>query len=369
VLISAATVALTYGVTRRVSDVRTARVAAWMIALHPTVAFFASRLWVETLYGATLMGAVWAVLWARDQRRSLLRAAAVGLLVAACAYLRGVGSALAPLFALALLWPDDAGWRAALRGRWAQATTALVTTILLVAPYSWYASRRFGGPILTDATAGQVAYISNNDFPVYTFDLGVGMLNEDVVTELQSLGRPRCPDTLPVGARNQCELDNAKTWVRTHPATFLGRVPVRLAQLFNPNSFLTRTLRLGQWPGVPWWLKEGLCLSVIGASVAVFFGGTVGGAARAKGPVGALTVGLVAYQVAVVSVLFGMTRFRVPLVPLGVVWLAVLVASPRATLHALRGAPARLTIAVVLCLTLIPLVAWHLLAGFPSLYR
>jgi hypothetical protein len=82
-----------------------------------------------------------------------------------------------------------------------------------------------------------------------------------------------------------------------------------------------------------------------------------------------VSVGLALYVFAVVGCLFGVSRFRLPLVPLWIVWTAVFLAAPRATLQTIRGSKWRLTLAIAAIIGLVPLVSWFLLAGFPAWYR
>ena len=67
------------------------------------------------------------------------------------------------------------------------------------------------------------------------------------------------------------------------------------------------------------------------------------------------------------AALYGMTRFRVPLEPLWMVYAAALVADPRGTWRAVVDDPVRRWIAIVILpLTLIHLL-WYLPVGWPGL--
>lgn len=361
--LSVATVAMVYGITAQIGTRRAARIAAWGLALHPTVAFFASRLWTETVFLFLLAGALSLALWARrgPAWRGLLLGVALGL----CALTRGFGVWMAPVFLLALVWPSaEESFRRL--PRWRTAALALVATVLTVAPYSVSASRQHGGLVISDATLGEVSYMGNNDFPLVTWDLGVGLASADSIARYIAVGRPRCDASLPIAAYNRCEVDHSVQWVREHPGAFLARVPQRWAHLLNPNSFLTRHVRLGLWPSVPWWLRELITVWVLLTSALVTWLGTVGLVARGKGPVAVLSAGLALYVFATIGMLFGVSRFRLPLVLLWVPWTAVLLSSPRATWEALRAERWRLGLAVVLLLALIPLVLWHASSGFPG---
>ena len=128
--------------------------------------------------------------------------------------------------------------------------------------------------------------------------------------------------------------------------------------MLNPNSFLTRHLRWGFWVGIPWWLKELLAASVVLTSGGIILGGTLGAFARARGPFGVLAIGTVLYTMATITLMYGMTRFRLPLEPLWMVYLTPLLVRPRDTLAELGSSMPRAFLAV---LTLPPMMvrgAW-----------
>ncbi len=367
VLLSSLNAALAYLAAMRIADRRVARHAAFAVALHPTLAFFASALFTETVYSTVLFATVLGVLWSREGRWT--RGLAVGVGLAACAYLRGVGVWIVPVFALGLLWPDGEAYKEAFRARWRHVAAAVITAIVLVAPYSWHASQKHGGLVITDATVGDVAFLGNSDFPLTTHDWGNGFVNPVAIRRHNRPGGDRCDRALPAAQWNACELDRSLQWISNNPAEFVRRVPMRWAQLLNPNSFLTRHVRMGRNPRIPWWLKEGIVLWVLAASTAVTFGGTLGASARARGPFGVPSIGLVLFQLAVVAGLYGMTRFRVPLVPLWIVWLAVVTAHPMSTWRAMWSSPRRRLLYLGATAALVPLVATFFLSGIPALWR
>lgn len=367
VVLASATGALLYGLARPLGGRRVARHVAFWHAVHPTIVFFASTFWAESLTSLALVAGVASVPWVRTGPPA--RGLALGAAMAITALLRGAGAGFFPVLLAAVLWPASEAWKDAVRARVAHVAAACIGFAALVGPYSVQATHRHGGFVLTDATVGQVAWIGNNDFPVFTYDVGNGLVSESAIDRHTANGRPHCPASLPTAAWNTCEVQNAAAWIRRNPAEFARRVPVRWAQLLNPNSFLTRNLRMGRWTGVPWWLKESLVVVTIAGSLLTLWGGTVGAAARARGPVGVAIVGAAVFQLAMIAGLFGMTRFRVPVETLWLVWLGWFTADPRGTWRALRASPARMATAVAVLAALVPLVLTHLLSGFPLFYR
>lgn len=345
------------------AGLRAGAIAAWAYALHPTLVFFAGTMWSEAVYGPLLLGAFAAWDWAREGgwRRAVLP----GLLVAGCVLFRGVAQYMAPLFALGFVWPNAGeALRDALRARWRHALAFGFAVALGVMPYSVHATRTYGGFVLADATLGQMMWYGNNDFPPIAFDWGSGLLSDASFESWTRHGRAHCDVKLPPAQWNACEVAAGRAWIAAHPVEFVRRVPLRVAQLLNPHTFLVRHLRSGRWPGVPFELKEGLIGLTLLWSYVVVLGGTVAAAARARGAYGVLVVTVVAYHVAAVAVTAGLTRYRIPLEPLWLVFLAVAVAQPGATARALAGP--RGIAAAALVGVLAPLALWFLRAGLPG---
>lgn len=345
-------------------DRRSARWAAWLYAVHPTLVFFAGRLWCEAVYGPMLLFAVLALLWARDG--SWARMAVPGALLGLCVLTRGVATYLPLFFAVAAAWPDvGVAWREGARARARHVAVLLAVVVLVVAPYSIHATRRYGSFVINDATLGNLMYLGNNEFEPLTFDYGNGILRNLARHKNTRQGRRQCKDDDPI-AWNACETENGFRWIRENPGEFLRRVPLRVAQLVNPHSFATRSLRWARYRGLPFWAKEGLIVWIAAWSFVVLPGGTVAAAARARGPYGWLACTIVAYTVAASAATYGLTRFRVPLEPLWMVFLAGLLASPRVVLAELAADRRRLLAAVVLVPLLVAHMMWFLPTAWPG---
>ncbi len=300
---------------------RTARWTAWGVALHPTLVFFSTTMWTESLY-VMLLGMT--VAWTLAGRTRSDAAALAGVSLGAMVLLRGVATYTLPLFLLALAVPEDEPWAVqrwlgALRSRARSLAVFLVAALLVVAPYSASASARWGGFVVSDATLGHVAAMGNDDYPPLTFDYGNGQLTGAIFSRTLSQGRRDCPRRDGPLAADRCEVERAARWIADHPATFLARVPERWAQLLNPHSFLTRHLRWHLWVGVPWAVKEALVALVALTTTVIVLVGTAGAFLRARTPFALLATGYVLYNLAVVGALYGITRFRLPLEPLWMV--------------------------------------------------
>lgn len=152
VILSIASIALVYSITRLEFGERAARIAAWMFALFPNGILFASSLMTETVYiFATLLflrGWVHFKQWAPASERSspLLKAALLGALFAMSVYVRVSTIYLVLLIPLAL-WFALRGASVATRLR--TGGIFFLTTLTLIMPYSLYMYQRYGTPRLT----------------------------------------------------------------------------------------------------------------------------------------------------------------------------------------------------------------------------
>ena len=205
ILGAACCVAMYWLCVRVHGDRTSARWGAWLYALHPTLVFFAGRLWCEAIYGPMLLLAVLSVLWARDGR--WMRALLPGVILGLCMLTRGVATYLAPIFLIAALWPDspEDGWRNAMKRRYPHALALLAAAAIVVAPYSYSASKRYGKFILNDATLGNLMFLGNNDFPPLTFDYGNGTLRDIARFKATRHGRRHCKGTEDPIEWNKCE--------------------------------------------------------------------------------------------------------------------------------------------------------------------
>lgn len=368
VTLSMVCIPIIYAITHEVSDKRAARIAAVLFALNPTIAWFTNTMWIETIYIFFLLAAALAALL-YHRLGTIGSATFSGLMLGGAILFRGVATYLPPFWVLALLYPDNPlsldAWTKSARERWRAVAAFFVALVLVVSPYSIYGSSRYGGWMVTDATVGHVLYLGNNDFPPLTFDYGNGMLTQPLFGRYLSTGRAPCRRDVPPVRSSKCEVQKAVQWMREHPSTFVARVPLRLAQLLNPNSFLTRHVRWGYWPGFPWWAKESLAVGIVLLSVALSLLGTASAWARGRGPYAMMAIGTTLYTVFTIAIMYGMTRFRLPLEALWTVYLAIFLAEPRQTIAMLQGSSVRLMGAMLTLPPILALMCWYLPTGFP----
>lgn len=369
VLIACLTIFLIWRFTRAHFGSRAAFIAAMLLAVNPTHIFYASSLWSECFYTALLFGMVSAVGWARGEAPGAAageapaqwsRGVLVGVLLGACVLFRGVATYMLPCIAVTLLWG-----RTRSLGAWKSVLATALAAAVVVAPYSAYATRKFGGFVLSDRTLGQMMWLGNNDYAPITFDYGNGTIDDREFDRITATGRPHCDFELSPTRQDACEMAAGVAWIKANPAEFVSRVPLRVSQMLTPHSLLTRNLRTGRWKSLPPAADEALILLVPLFSFIVMIGGTIGAFARGRGwyLVGAALI--VGYHVAAIACLAGLSRYRVPLEPLWMVFAGGLLADPRGALTALKTDKRRLWGAVAVTSLLLLLMLRFLPAAWP----
>jgi len=319
-------------------------------------------LWSESLYGALLLGGVALAIPAPSVPRpaALVRAAGAGLAFGGAALTREVG-----LLALVA----TAGWLAVTGGRAHRlgALAMITAAAVVILPWSIVQSRRAGAPVLISQTAGQNLFLGN-----WRFD--------DPEVETGPLAGPRkrgryegLGDTQAAREAEARRLAIAAIGDRM-PAWPFEKMVSEIPDLLAPRSVPSARLMAspdssgwqGRWayrlpggwntPGV----RNALGVLAVAAWIGVGMAGTAG-LVLGSGRLGGLFLALIGAHLLPVIVAFGITRFRLPMVPLFAVAGAAWLLGPRS---AWRGAsaPRRFGAAfAVLVFLAILLSRWHTL--------
>ena len=280
-------------IARRVGGDRAGVIAGLLLAVDPLLIAASSSLESEALFTALLLGAVLAALRSRDEGRRRW-AVAAGALIGAAALTRTNGLALIPVVAwLAVPSP------AAARRAWPAAALAVVTAVLVVAPWTVRNAvelHRFV-PVSTE-TGNTLAGTYN---PVSEREDARWLLPERAGA-YRSIYR-HWPDS---PQRDSLLQDAVLHWTLRHPAyplAVVGWNSARLLGFDGPGwaAWSLRTMSLGTGLAVPVWLMT-LALTLL-AALAL---------ARRRARVGRL--GVVALSLLLTTVPFtGEMRLGIPL--------------------------------------------------------
>lgn len=315
VLLGAATVALTFRLGSAWFGPRAGATAAALCALHPTLIAFSHYLWSETLF-TFLLVALLLVLSGRVLPGAP-RTGVAGALFGLCCLTRSVMWSFLPLLALWWLWTHRGSPTRAL-GR--LALLAAVATAV-IAPWAIRNSRLHGGLVwietgnafnlwrgnAPDAYAGRALWDPVPPTPV------AGQTPRRFVDAVRAeTGNPTPTDLeiVRVGRRL------ARRAILEDPARFLHRGLLKTIDLWNPGSFLSRHYRLGAYGTVsPRW--QGLVTATAVVFYVCLMAAAAVGAIRSLGRPGTRLVLLLAGWTSLTAfVAFGLTRFRLPLMPL-----------------------------------------------------
>lgn len=309
------------------SQPRIADVACVLTALSLPLATMTITLLSETLFLTLFLLILWVGLGFQIAIPSVWRAGLLGVLLAIATLTRGMMLAFVPAM---LLWMCVGGSWLPAAYMWKRAQAALVMLVLFlltIMPWSWYASRIFGGPLLLDTT-GAYNVLLTAERAVYPATSGARMAT--FVHAVQTGVVPAAPNepctdmsaatTTPV-ARQQAMLAEAWCLVRQHPGAFVARIPSAFVDFWQINYTSAERFTKGFSTGAvaPSYLTAVFWFDDVWYIV-VLFPALVGlwvlrrdGATRSQHE---LFLWWFCVPIALSIVLFSITRFRVILLPL-----------------------------------------------------
>jgi arylsulfatase A-like enzyme len=327
-------------------DERHGLVAAWICALYPNLVAFTHYLWSETLFIALFLAAL-VLLTRRRAAPTAVEAMAGGALLGLAALTRASALYFLPLLLLWMVWAWPAERRRVL-GRTALAAGA---ALLMILPWTVRNTALHGGFVAIETNApynlwrgnGPDAFAGRGSDAVDSYawpfqgipiaPVGNRTARRLVEEARRDLGSAAPGDLEIAGYARASALDA----IREAPGRFVARIPIRLEDLWNPTSFLLRHFRLGAYGPVPTFV-----VALVSAAAVLGYLALMGLAAAGlwrlrRQPEAWLVLGWALFLSAVSAVSFGLTRFRLPFVPL-----AAIAAAPAllALLGRLRGSRA-----------------------------
>lgn len=317
-----------YLLARRWFGVREAELAALICALYPNLVAFSHLLWAETLYLALLLPALWLLSRRREVttlptvRESLL----AGGLLGAAALTRGSAVTLAPLLVAWLLLAHASAWRAAL-GR---SALLVLAAAIVIAPWTLRNHRVHDGFVLIDTNAAFNLWRGNTpltfqtrgepstlhyDWPFDAIplrpvgDVAASHLVRDAIRETGTAQ----PSDLEI---TRYARRSALRFIADDPVAFLARARLKLIDLWNPTSFLMRHFVVGAYGPVSPALRQLASAAAVLSYLLVMALAAAGLWLARRHPAAWLVLAMAALTSAISAVAFGLTRFRLPLLPL-----------------------------------------------------
>ena len=351
VLLGALSAALVYLIGRTWLSERAARWAAVLFALYPNLIAFTHCVWTETLFiFLQLLG--FGLLLTRRRTPGRWRFVAAGVFLAAAVLTRSITLFFLPLFAGWFLWVHWTDRRTA--GRRLALCFGVVAVLLL--PWVVRNTRLHGGFVLIETNGAFNAWRGNSAgafserpepqgqsyLPPFE---GIPMMPvadqtaAKLVEEARVMYGVEAPTDLQVVA---CARRLALREIVGDPGLFLRRAVYKFVDLWNPTSFLLRHFRFGAYgpvhPAVEWiltWLSVGTYGLVMALAV-------LGLLRLRSNPLTGFVLLQVTYYTSIHLITFGLTRYRLPLMP----WILLFAGQALAILLA-RRLPAERASAVV----------------------
>jgi arylsulfatase A-like enzyme/4-amino-4-deoxy-L-arabinose transferase-like glycosyltransferase len=351
VLLSTLTIALVYQLALAWFDRRSAIGAAWLAALQPELIAFSHLFWSETLYVFLLVAGV--LLLSRASTPPGRGAAALaGLALGLAALTRSALVLFLPVLVAWLAFVYRPSWRSAL----ARGALALAVAFAVIAPWTLRNHAVLGGFVLIDSNGpynlwrgnAEPAFTQRDDpsLPHYAWPfasipmvpVGDASAYQLVADYARDVGRS------DPGDNELMAYASRRAWgaIVDDPARFVARARLKLIDLWNPTSFLVRHLELGAYGPLPEAVKDALRWLAFTSYAALIALAGYGLWLAWRSPRVWLIVALTAFTSAVCVFAFGLTRFRVPLLP----FFCVLGGRALAALHP-RRTPATILLAAL----------------------
>ncbi len=351
VLISTHTVWLVYAIALAWFGRRPAIAAAALAAVYPNLIAFSHYLWSETLFIWLVMLGVW--LLTRSMELPTLRSVlAGGAILGLAALTRSIIFYFLPVLGAWLVFVHRARWRLAL-GR---AAVLVATAVAVIAPWTVRNAVIHDGFVFIESAGPLNLWRGNNpgayaSRPPPPEECYAPPFDRIPLMPLRGQG-PRdfvatVRRALAVDAPSDLEIARAGSRIATDyiwsdPAGFLERAGWKWVDLWNPTSFLLRHFRLGAYGEVSPAIEASVSWAAVLGYLAVAFLGVAGVVLRRRDPRAWLVVALALYVTAIHVVVFGLTRYRLPLMPFAMVFAGVALAwvAERSRAGGVKPAPA-----------------------------
>jgi arylsulfatase A-like enzyme len=298
--------------------------AGWICALYPSLVAFSHYLWSETLFILLLVLAV-RLLTRSTGIPDLRNSALLGAILGVACLTRAATVILLPALLAWMLVVHRERWRAAL------ASSALIAAValLVVMPWTLRNQQLHGGFVLIDTNGaynfwrgnGPDAFALRQDplalryawpfegLPV--FPVGNRTVR-GLLADYRSEVGAEAPTDLELVAYAR---DAAWREIRAQPGVFVERIGQRLVDMWNPTSFLVRHFRIGAYVDASR-AAEVLVSALAMLSYLLVMGfATAGAWIWRRDPRTWLVLLLVGCFSAISAATFGLTRFRLPLMP------------------------------------------------------
>ena len=213
--------AVVHRLARYATTPRRAGLAAILTAASPGLVVYSALLMTEPLAALGVVTAAW--LFVRDRRPLRLRGGlAAGVVMGLAALVRPQSLLCAPALALLAL-PSAGPWKARLLAAARPTAIALVTSLLVVAPWTVRNCRVMDGCALVSTNAG--------------WNLAIGAFPRATGRFETLRAGDGCPVVTGQVQQDRCWMNEGLRWIAERPGRWLALMPEKLSFTFDHESF------------------------------------------------------------------------------------------------------------------------------------
>lgn len=326
VLLGTATAWFAYRIGRAWFDHRVGLAAGWLFALDPTLIAFTHYLFTETLFAFLFAWAIWLLTQERAMP-SIARSVWIGLLLAAAAYTKSSVLYFLPVMALWFVWWHRERWKVAC----ARAGVAGLAWIVCIAPWTIRNYSVHGGFVLLD-TSGPYNFWRGNwpgaykrrdfsaddnvRFPPPFDAFSMAPVSEVGGSNIVNVARNDYDTDTPTDLQvTESATRSALDYIRGDWPGFFHRAWYKIVDTWNPTSFVMRNLGKNGYGDIDPWVASALTWGCVLSYLLTMALALPALLLKLRHPCVLLSLAMVLYYTAIHAVSFGLTRFRLPLMP------------------------------------------------------
>ncbi|OGL38623.1 MAG: hypothetical protein A2042_03375 [Candidatus Schekmanbacteria bacterium GWA2_38_11] len=306
VILSTISVYLIYILAKKIFNESIALLSAFIFSIYPTLIAFTHYLWSETLYIFLLVIIIFfLIVFSLKKNKGYLLMA--GIVLGLASLVKSVIFYFLPLIVFWLFLVYFKNFKAFL----ISSTVFLIACASVITPWTLRNYYTYGRFLLVDTNAGTVVWYNLNFFDSENYDWG-GLIGKKLT---RANGREKC-NTGNVVDDYRCELKNGIKFIIKNPSLFIKGSVTKLCDFWNPTSFLIRHMRAGYYgvkPGLA--LARVITLVTVGSYIGVIIFGIFGFFYSKNDLIKVLFLFLIFYYILIHMVMFGMSRYRLPIEP------------------------------------------------------
>jgi 4-amino-4-deoxy-L-arabinose transferase-like glycosyltransferase len=356
-ILGLATVALTYYLALHMYAATTATWAAGLVCFYPSLVGTTCLILTETLFTfLVVLFATLVAMWL--QSRSLACLVAMGTVLGLAALTRSVLWLFPPflVFFLVVMMRDQRWSR-----RFALAAIPLAAFAATLAPWAIRNTRLQRTFVAVDVMGGRNFMMGNYEYtPLYRAWDAISMADDRAWDSVLARAEPTYPQTTQ-GQRDKLALRYGLRYVFANPGQTLHRTIVKFCNFWQLERELVASVSRGNWGVGHRSVVLGLGFVIVGAYVAAMIAGIFGFVLtrpRISGMSGFVFL-LIAFVCLVHSVVFGHSRYHLPLIPLLIIYAAAAIVQWREIWD--RRTQKAFWLASAACLLLAGIWGWELI--------